>query len=99
MKFPHHQTWQVEISPVLSGIDHKQTTFSVFSDHKEYGTCGSRFQCRDNNWCIDEDLTCDAIDHCQDRSDESMGKPAMCEQISNKTIVPSKSSVVGLIPV
>ena len=25
MKCPHHYTWQVEITPVLSGIDNKST--------------------------------------------------------------------------
>ena len=49
----------------------------IFSDFSKYNSCGSSFLC-DNKRCIDEDLTCDRVDHCGDYSDEAADGTARC---------------------
>ena len=47
------------------------------SDYEQHQTCGSLFQCG-NLKCIDPDLMCDGIDHCEDQSDEAAFHGARC---------------------
>lgn len=56
------------------------TAFS--EDFSKYNSCGSSFLC-DNKRCIDEDLTCDRVDHCGDYSDEAADGTARCGEKDN----------------
>ena len=55
----------------------KKRILFIFSDFKKFKECGSSFQC-ENNYCIDEDLVCDEVDHCGDYSDEATDGRAKC---------------------
>lgn len=59
------------------------TAFS--EDFSKYNSCGSSFLC-DNHRCIDEDLTCDRVDHCGDYSDESAEGGAKCGEKENSLL-------------
>ncbi|KAK3086668.1 hypothetical protein FSP39_021658 [Pinctada imbricata] len=63
----------------LPGTGFKFIVTAFSEDYKTYNTCGSSFMC-DSTKCIDEDLTCDDVDHCGDYSDEALTGRAKCRE-------------------
>lgn len=48
----------------------------MFSIHSQEHSCKD-FRCKEKDFCINPDLLCDRINHCEDGSDEEFGK--LCE--------------------
>ncbi|XP_074646015.1 uncharacterized protein LOC141902267 [Tubulanus polymorphus] len=53
------------------GKGFKLIVTAISNDYRKHKSCGNNFKC-DNQWCIDEDLKCDNVDHCGDNSDEAV---------------------------
>ncbi|OWF56878.1 uncharacterized protein LOC110446471 isoform X1 [Mizuhopecten yessoensis] len=72
-----HFRSDVDSHKIVKGRGFKFIITAYSDDFKEHATCGSRFKCT-NEWCVDEDLTCDSVDHCGDYSDESTEGTLKC---------------------
>ncbi|XP_041376541.1 uncharacterized protein LOC121389015 [Gigantopelta aegis] len=79
--------------PTGRGFKFIITAFS--EDFKKFKKCGSSFQC-ENNYCIDEDLVCDDVDHCGDYSDEATDGRAKCHRNKDENGLISRFLSLGV---